>query len=469
MDSFTLLIVVAIIHCAFYFFDTLFKSCSHYPYLYFLHNTGLQVQVFQLRWFTTAFNRFIQKCGSWRPRFLDMWFSVGANCSLVLLPVAVFSVIKTALAAWNTSSATSDAKSTFVLEPMRNNYIRWPKPAREDVHISGIGLVIFILLPVAYVEFSTEQFIALPAKRQLNIICAGVWHNVVLATAAVVVLMLLPTFLCPFFDIGSGVLVQSVHKTSPVQGPSGLLTGDKIVAVNECKVRDSDTWQSCISFAIKHPNPGYCVSSELVRNHDESVAVKQLAGGVVECCSSTSPDHLCFEYMESDFNMPELPQHSCLPGRVVIESSDDMCVKGGDCSLDLHCLKPSLNNQTRILRIKRASGKIVIFLGHPIDVYQTVQVSDYVSKYSFLSPSIPEVLTRFTKYIIVFSSGLATVNIIPCFYFDGQYIIEALSNILLAKMVKKKSMRRAIAISITFLGSIFIFGILLSTVLSYVF
>jgi S2P endopeptidase len=167
--------------------------------------------------------------------------------------------------------------------------------------------------------------------------------------------------------------------------------------------------------------------------------------------------------------MPELPQHTCLPGRIVMESTDEMCVTASDCSIDLHCLKPSLDNHTRLIRIRRANGKMVIFLGHPSEVYHTVQVSDFVPLYSVIPSAIPDMIVQMCKYLSVFSAGLAIINIIPCFYFDGQYIIQAISNILLAGKVEHKSVRTAVALCVTVCGTVFVFGNLLSIILSAVF
>jgi S2P endopeptidase len=167
--------------------------------------------------------------------------------------------------------------------------------------------------------------------------------------------------------------------------------------------------------------------------------------------------------------MPQLPPHTCLPGRTVVESTDEMCVTGGDCSAGLHCLKPSLDNRTKLLRIKRANAKMVIFLGQPSDVHRTVQVSDFVPLYSVIPPAVPEVIVHMCKYLSVFSAGLAIVNIIPCFCFDGQYIIQAVCNILLTRKVKHKSVRNAVAVFITLCGTLFIFGNLLSITLFAIF
>lgn len=49
------------------------------------------------------------------------------------------------------------------------------------------------------------------------------------------------------------------------------------MALNKCQVKDFDTWYQCIKSAVKYANPGYCVSSELVKEHDESVTGNNIA------------------------------------------------------------------------------------------------------------------------------------------------------------------------------------------------
>jgi S2P endopeptidase len=84
--------------------------------------------------------------------------------------------------------------------------------SREDVHIDGIGLIVVLIVPVAYVHLNTQQYDLLPPKRQLRITCAGVWHNIVLTAAAILLLTLLPFLLYPFFDTGTGVTVRNIQQ-----------------------------------------------------------------------------------------------------------------------------------------------------------------------------------------------------------------------------------------------------------------
>nr|CAD7454868.1 unnamed protein product [Timema tahoe] len=455
------------------------KTCLHLPYFYCLQNMGLKVEAFRLVWFTTTFNRFIQKWGTWRPRLLQCWFTVGSWFSLGLIPLAVYLVIKATFDIWHRNIDAGGKKSSVVLEPMIPG-VNLPlgdigyysltlitcsvihelghaiAAVREDVHISGMGLMLVVICPVAYVQLNSEQLEALPPRRQLRVLCAGVWHNIMLSVLAALMLLVLPLVLYPFYDVGNGVFVQHIEKNSRVQGPTGLRPDDRVVNINQCEVSDTEDWYYCILAAVRENSPGYCVTTELVRENDESVPVRQLSGGSVECCIATNSDHLCYEYLEKDEGTPELPQHSCLPGRVVAESAHHLCINPNDCAADFHCLKPSLENSTKLVRIERTGAKLVLFLGHPTEIYHTVRVSDYVPMHKFLSPTLPEMIARFCKYLTVFSAGFAIINIIPCFYLDGLYIMRSVADLLLARKVQHRSDRHAVATCITVLGSCFL-------------
>jgi S2P endopeptidase len=89
---------------------------------------------------------------------------------------------------------------------------------REDVHVDGIGLIVVLIVPLVCVHLNTQQYASLPPQRQLRITCAGVWHNFVLAIAAMFLLTLLPVLLYPLFDIGTGVTVRSIQQVLTTKG-----------------------------------------------------------------------------------------------------------------------------------------------------------------------------------------------------------------------------------------------------------
>lgn len=108
----------------------------------------------------------------------------------------------------------------------------------------------------------------------------------------------------------------------------------------------------------------------------------------------------------------------------------------------------------QIVQIKRKIGKDILYFGHPADIYRTVDVSDWVPKYSFLYPKLPESMALLCKYITVFSAGLAIINVVPCFFLDGQYIINIVVLYLLNSMPHNKNIREATILTITSIGTL---------------
>lgn len=108
----------------------------------------------------------------------------------------------------------------------------------------------------------------------------------------------------------------------------------------------------------------------------------------------------------------------------------------------------------QIIQLKRKMGKDVLFLGHPADIYKTIDVSNWVPKYNFLTPKIPESLALLCKYIITFSAGLAAVNVIPCFFSDGQYIINILALYVNHVIPHSRHTRQVLILTITSIGTI---------------
>ncbi|XP_076237048.1 membrane-bound transcription factor site-2 protease [Calliopsis andreniformis] len=481
MDAISVLIAIGLIHCSLFFFDVIFKTCSHFPYFYFLKNTGLEIQVLRIKWFTTAFNRKIIKWGMSHSKFWTAWFNAGVIISIILWPLAVILILKMTFNIWTSGSSLDNSNSEPLIEPVVPG-INIPlneigyyiitiivcgitheighalAASREDVQLFGVGILIVFTIPMTYVLVNSEQLDLLPLKNQLRVVCAGVWHNLVLATLAATLLIFSPWLWAPFYAFGNGVYVKTILPNSPVRAPTGLVEQNTIYKINDCLVKHDEDWYDCLLSTINQPTLGYCVKQSFIQEYDESVPSRQKTDGVINCCTADSEaaGSLCFEYIEGPQTAPlHLPPHSCLPARVMINQSQNFCHASHECSFhDTHCLKPSLDNMTKIIQIKRKEGKDVLFRGHPADIYRTVDVSDWVPKYSFLSPKLPEVVSHFCEYIVIFSAGLVIVNIVPCFFTDGQYITNIFVIYLLNFTPHNKNIRQTIILTITSIGTL---------------
>lgn len=306
----------------------------------------------------------------------------------------------------------------------------------ENVHVVDVGANLWFILPVAIINLSTERFNSLSNEKSLKILCAGIWHNLVQTFIAFLLYNSLPFIFSSFFLVNSGVTVTEITKLSPLAGNHGLNVGNTITNINDCKIFDENSWFDCIEKANRH-KAAFCIHSSHIHTLDESIPLKHLENGNLECCDEKQANNICFEYLDSSDGILEIPSHACLPGRYIVEKSSYFCISyPHKCPENFYCFSPILSNTTNLFKIK-TEQRIVIYIGIANDFYNTLEVSSYIPNVFFKTTKLPDIITKFLKYITVFSLGLAFVNILPFKCTDGQYIVQILGQIFLEKKYGK--------------------------------
>ncbi|XP_055595008.1 membrane-bound transcription factor site-2 protease [Uranotaenia lowii] len=491
MDFVLFLGVVVVIYGVLLFFDNFFKSCMHYPYDAFLRGTGLTVKFLRIQWHTTALNRSIVKWSTAYPKLLDLNFSLGVYLSILLMPLAscliVLSAFHTKHSGKGGSEGTGSSSSSFtaakesvsldLLIPGINlpiNEIGYYIAALainsvvhelghglaavlEDIPIKGFGFHVMLIVPMAYTQLDSDQLNALKTWKRLKVLCAGIWHNLLLAATAYLLFVTTPVMLSTVYRVNESVMITGIKNNSPLLGSKGLEEGDIITSINSCEINSESSWYGCLLESIQS-QPAYCISPDFVHLNDESVPISHKNDGLIECCNVENKASNCFEYVV-DVNEEDvaLPQHMCLNIRKVIENSFSYCHLRPDCS-EGHCFKPMINNFTTILQIRRDRKPDVIYIGHPGDLTRTIRISQFVPKTGLFRPGFADGIQLLLKYVVVFALGLAVINVIPCFGFDGQHIVSTLlSNGAVTSRVPQKSKRDVIALCINIVGTLFVF------------
>ena len=85
---------------------------------------------------------------------------------------------------------------------------------RERVQVQGVGMYLMGVYPGAFVDLNSEQLAALPARRQLRVVAAGVWHNAVLVVVCAALMRLFPLLQSPLHTSTAaiGAVVQAVDQ-----------------------------------------------------------------------------------------------------------------------------------------------------------------------------------------------------------------------------------------------------------------
>lgn len=469
--------LVFLIHVILMFFDYFFKSCMLLPYLEFLQTSGFSIRFFRLQIYTTKINRIIIKWSSKIPNFYKHSFKLGCYITLLLFPVAMYFVIASLFSGTSKSAngknislplaQTENVARLEILLPGVNlpvNQIGYYiigllicsivheaghgiSAVLDDVTVVGFGLQLMFIIPIAFTEIDMDQLQSVKLMKKLKIYSAGIWNNILLAGLSYVFLLCLPYILSPIYETNQSVFITSMREKAPVVGDNGLYVGDSITQINGCQVKNEEDWLSCLSDSILH-RPAYCVSEDFVHDNEESVhEIEHRKDGIVSCCPSDSSLN-CFE----NFDEERLPQYVCLNIRKTVEHSTNYCHKS-ICPQHSSCIKPILVNTSTIIHMKRKNRlKDLVYYGHPYDVLFSVKVSEFTPKTKVFEPWLGDAIALMLKYLAVFSSGLALINVVPCYGLDGQFLVNALiSN--LPSSTFSKSQKELISNSINLIGS----------------
>ncbi|XP_041353823.1 membrane-bound transcription factor site-2 protease-like isoform X2 [Gigantopelta aegis] len=361
------------------------KKSTSRSYIHILETSGVALSVCQLRWYTNSLNRTFLRVGQWQPHFLRMWFTVGVFFGLVAMLVSLFvltllvvntlrrqpvehQVLTPVMPGVNLpTSQISYYLLTLLVCGILHEVGHAVAAVREQVRVNGFGIFMFVMYPGAFVDLSTEHIQVVSPLRQLRIYCAGVWHNFVIVIIALMFLFSMPYLLVPFYSQGQGVCVSQVEEHSAVSGPRGLLAGETITRVSDCPVTNIDSWHTCILASMKEQSLGHCMPVPLIKDLDTSPKNFSSTVDFVDCCNVTSNTHLCFMYHSKKTGSTK---YACLPARTTTDRP--VCKLQSDCympNMEVACVYPAIDNQTKLLRIIHGRRPPLLFLGHPVDLF----------------------------------------------------------------------------------------------------
>lgn len=117
------------------------------------------------------------------------------------------------------------------------------------------------------------------------------------------------------------------------------------------------------------------------------------------------------------------------------------------------CAIPSIENQTRFIRVKHPPQLDMLFIGFPVHLEYGVSLSSFIPRYKILSVDLPVMIETFCKYVISLSGALAVVNAVPCFALDGQWILNSFLEATLSSVIVEKENRELLGFFILLGGT----------------
>ncbi|CAF2759839.1 unnamed protein product [Rotaria sp. Silwood2] len=444
-------------------------------YVRLLRLFGCHISIFNIGFYTTSFNRIFYQIGRKYPRLWKIWFTIGifvafitAICAcivLIFLPLKYVYELQQPIV----SMTQNLTNRNIVMENERDKLSIQPiipgvnvpleqlghfflalvlctifhelghaiAASAEHVHVNGCGYFVFIVYPGAYVDLNQEKIQMITAYRQLRIYCAGVFHNMVLVLIAVIFLLINPFIINHFYI--EAATVYRVSKDSPIYNL--LPVHSTIQYVDGCNVNTSNDWYQCLRLIKdRHPqqNNGYCLTQAEIQFPSNHIEFNQTSN--YDCCQNLSQKNYCFLYHSKQ----HLTQNgACMEARSV--TNHPPCLLNSDCQRqgnDVSCVHPfSSDNITRLIRIVHSQGPPILFVGSINEIYQTVKIQSYQAKYNFVSTILITDIPLFFQYVAAFSFALAFFNAVPCYAFDGQYILLALIEYLSPSLYQRRHNR----------------------------
>ncbi|CAO3570425.1 unnamed protein product [Mortierella alpina] len=342
--------------------------------------------------------------------------------------------------------------------------------ARERTQVSSTGIFLYILYPGAFVDISPRALAIMSPLQQLRIICAGVWHNIVLFVLAWAFLSSGMLMLClrviGWTQMDYGLSVVDVDKLSDLSGH--LKPGSIITQVNDLSLKGDplDLWKMSL---LPSSDPAQGSTSENRLKAGFCIPDTLLFVKPSDCCLFTPATQFghsrditlsCFTPLDASSSAVTPQEESgdrilarngqCLPSLDILANStparctqtDAKCAAGSSCYrpftpyrigsivrlyYTLPSWMPSTEPQTdqgeRLSAAKREH--VVVYQGDPTDIYEAVQVTSIGTRWSFLPLGFPTAVLLTVQYTMSFSLALSVLNIVPARHLDGHHALTA--------------------------------------------
>ena len=222
---------------------------------------GVEVNFPLLMWKTKRLRGFIDRIANRAPRFWKWYMNVGIVIStgfMILMAGALIYSLKTLMDAPSVSLVVPgvEVPGSPIFIPLLSGLIALATVlivhefshgilARvEKISLKSIGLLLFAILPGAFVEPDEEELNELSRPAKMRIYVAGSMANLTLAAIALIIMMLISSFVMPVVFEEDGVQISRL--TEDGNAIKYLSEGMIIKEINNVTVNDSESYQKAI-------------------------------------------------------------------------------------------------------------------------------------------------------------------------------------------------------------------------------
>ena len=224
----------------------------------YLTDHGVEVNFPLLMWKTQRLRGFIDRLANRAPRFWKWYMNIGIVIStgfMILMAIALVYSLKTLLDTPTVSLIVPgvEVPGSPIFIPLLSGLIALATvlivhefshgilSRVEKINIKSIGLLLFAIIPGAFVEPDEEELNELSRPARMRIYVAGSMANLTLAAIAMIIMTVISSFIVPVVFEDEGVVVNRL--TEDANAKNYMSEGMIIKSINNLTVTDIDSFQ----------------------------------------------------------------------------------------------------------------------------------------------------------------------------------------------------------------------------------
>ena len=223
-----------------------------------LTDHGVEVNFPLLMWRTQRLRGFIDRLANRAPRFWKWYMNLGIVIStgfMILMAVALVYSLKTLMDAPTVSLVVPgvEVPGSPIFIPLLAGLIALATvlivhefshgilSRVEKININSIGLLLFAIIPGAFVEPDEAELNEISRPARMRIYVAGSMANLTLAAIAMIIMMVISSFIVPVVFEDDGVVINRL--TSDGNAINHMSEGMVIRSINNLTVNDMASFQ----------------------------------------------------------------------------------------------------------------------------------------------------------------------------------------------------------------------------------
>ena len=224
----------------------------------YLTDHGVEVNFPLLMWKTQRLRGFIDRLANRAPRFWKWYMNIGIVIStgfMILMAIALVYSLKTLLDTPTVSLIVPgvEVPGSPIFIPLLSGLIALATvlivhefshgilSRVEKINIKSIGLLLFAIIPGAFVEPDEDELNELSRPAKMRIYVAGSMANLTLAAIALIIMTVISSFIVPVVFEDEGVVVNRL--TEDANAKNYMSEGMIIKSINNLTVTDIDSFQ----------------------------------------------------------------------------------------------------------------------------------------------------------------------------------------------------------------------------------